>query len=229
MNKRKRIFNNNFSGTEKRRGRWPSEAREIFVISIRQQRRLDFISRAGAIKRHINAWIGVNGEHLTEQEIHKHNPELSRGKIGCFLSHRTIWRRMVSDKLQHALILEDDCIIVRLSHTARRIKQAIATLNKENIHWDVLLIGRNKKKRQDQKRIGAGLVRTGPFWGMYGYIIKQNAAQILLQQEGVKNFQVPCDVLLSNLNDTNQLKVFAVNPCIVTYDKGYVSDTANIK
>lgn len=34
--------------------------------------------------------------------------EIGRGEIACFLSHRALWRRMVEEGLDQALILEDD-------------------------------------------------------------------------------------------------------------------------
>jgi glycosyl transferase, family 25 len=44
-----------------------------------------------------------------------HNPQypfpLSTGEIGCFLSHRACWRRIIDDGLQYALIAEDDLAI----------------------------------------------------------------------------------------------------------------------
>lgn len=36
---------------------------------------------------------------------------LSMGEIGCFESHRSVWRHMVENELQAALILEDDVAI----------------------------------------------------------------------------------------------------------------------
>ena len=36
--------------------------------------------------------------------------ELRPGEIGCFLSHRKFWERVVQDKLSHAFVLEDDIL-----------------------------------------------------------------------------------------------------------------------
>ena len=37
---------------------------------------------------------------------------ISRGELACFLSHRAIWQRMVDERIDQALILEDDVALV---------------------------------------------------------------------------------------------------------------------
>lgn len=60
----------------------------------------------------------VDGHSLSPEEVsqyyarNRHEPrypfELKRGEVGCFLSHRKCWRRIVDENLDAALILEDD-------------------------------------------------------------------------------------------------------------------------
>jgi len=63
-------------------------------------------------------WDAVDGASLTEEEIAAvytpglHAPRypfpLSRGEVGCFLSHRAIWKNIVDSSLDFGLVLEDD-------------------------------------------------------------------------------------------------------------------------
>jgi glycosyl transferase family 25 len=78
----------------------------------------------------------VHGESLSAEElaasydrrkaIHLFNRELSKGELGCALSHLSIYRKMVEEDIPHALILEDDARILdedlaaTLSALARR-------------------------------------------------------------------------------------------------------------
>lgn len=65
----------------------------------------------------------VDGRSLSAEEVsrvyarNRHEPpypfELQRGEIGCFLSHRKCWRRLVDEDLDAALILEDDIEVDR--------------------------------------------------------------------------------------------------------------------
>lgn len=62
----------------------------------------------------------VNGSLLTEQETRFVNQEqfllntkrkITNGEIGCAMSHRLIWQKMLDDNLDYALILEDDVVL----------------------------------------------------------------------------------------------------------------------
>mgnify|MGYP001274586481 CR=1 FL=1 len=61
----------------------------------------------------------VNGTHLCKEEIDKITSiepvfrpkypfKLNSGEIGCFLSHKKAWQKIVDDKLSAGLIIEDD-------------------------------------------------------------------------------------------------------------------------
>ncbi len=60
----------------------------------------------------------VDGDALSEEERNKvyrrqlHSPRypfrMKPAEIGCFLSHRNVWQRIVDDNLDTALVLEDD-------------------------------------------------------------------------------------------------------------------------
>jgi len=64
----------------------------------------------------------VHGESLSAEElaasydrkkaINLFNRELSKGEIGCALSHLSIYKRMIAEDIPHALILEDDARIL---------------------------------------------------------------------------------------------------------------------
>lgn len=91
-----------------------------FVISLHRSRQR---------RRHVQRLIkscpvpcqrldAVDGYRLDEEEIaevyrpKRHRPhypfELSPGEIGCFLSHRRVWQKMVDELISSALVLEDD-------------------------------------------------------------------------------------------------------------------------
>lgn len=60
----------------------------------------------------------VDGKLLSPDELNRwlrpraHSPaypfELNAGEVGCFLSHRAIWQRMVNEGWQQCLVVEDD-------------------------------------------------------------------------------------------------------------------------
>jgi glycosyl transferase family 25 len=61
--------------------------------------------------------FGVDGRKLSQEKINivydtekakKYDGELSRGEIGCALSHRLAYERMIKNNIERAIILEDD-------------------------------------------------------------------------------------------------------------------------
>jgi glycosyl transferase family 25 len=61
---------------------------------------------------------------LNRQQYHS---LLTLGEIGCYLSHRKVWQKIVDEQLDFALVLEDDFInntdISELVHNVAQIKQ----------------------------------------------------------------------------------------------------------
>ena len=64
----------------------------------------------------------VDGRKLSESELLKWRQrerpfwdwtthELTPGEIGCFLSHREFWQKVVDERLSHAFVLEDDILL----------------------------------------------------------------------------------------------------------------------
>lgn len=58
------------------------------------------------------------------------------GMLGCFLSHKQLWERVVKNKWANALILEDDFVIAK--HITTTLP---AALEKIPADWDILYLG----------------------------------------------------------------------------------------
>ncbi len=91
-----------------------------YIISMRRaEERFEHVQRVIAkcpIACH--RWDAVDGRLLSDASVadvyrkglHRpHYPfELTRGEIGCFLSHRSVWQQIIDAGLPGALVLEDD-------------------------------------------------------------------------------------------------------------------------
>lgn len=92
----------------------------IYVISLAhaQDRRADITCRLTAAGVDYEITEAVDGAELNLdgyqdrliQDLHLQSKgrELSRGEIGVFLSHYNLWKKMVTEQIPFALILEDD-------------------------------------------------------------------------------------------------------------------------
>ena len=61
------------------------------------------------------------------------------GVIGCFLSHRKFWQRVVDLNLHSAIVFEDDIQLVEDFKT--KLILNMQRLRQDNITYDVLLLG----------------------------------------------------------------------------------------
>lgn len=88
----------------------------------------------------------VDGRNLTKSELISNSTKFGRyfmtkGMIGCFLSHRNCWRECVESN-QPLLVFEDDVILSKSGEFSQKVSMALAALDKETgQNWDVLLLG----------------------------------------------------------------------------------------
>ncbi|GLP95587.1 glycosyltransferase family 25 protein [Paraferrimonas sedimenticola] len=88
---------------------------------------------------------GIDGSHLSESEVaqytspnlsaQQYHRELSRGEIGCYLSHRKAWQTIVDRQLPYALVLEDDFEVIG---NVDKAFEAIEKLDASEQSWDCI-------------------------------------------------------------------------------------------
>lgn len=98
----------------------------------------------------IDRVAGIDGKQLTEAELYKHYDAqhntknyfktLNPGEIGCYLSHRKVWQKMIDDNIDFALILEDDALC------DKRLPTAIQRLAPSHQEWDVIKLFSKRKQ-----------------------------------------------------------------------------------
>ena len=96
---------------------------KTYVINLRRsQTRREFMSeQLDRLGISYDFFSAVDGRALSEQDVNSQcdfrwmrryeGRVLSRGEIGCCLSHVGVYRKMVADKVPVALILEDDTVL----------------------------------------------------------------------------------------------------------------------
>lgn len=175
------------------------------IISIRQWRK-DNCERElpPMILRSVVAYVGVNGAQL------KVNPSIhmSRGKQGCFLSHQQAWRYFVNHNIQRGVVLEDDARVINVSN----VHKILEYLDTHRPQWNILLLGKNKRKHKGFKDYVAQvhIHRPKAFWGLFSYIINYQTCVRLLKELNVA-MDLPIDVVISRMNLSNTLNVYATH------------------
>jgi GR25 family glycosyltransferase involved in LPS biosynthesis len=211
---------------------WPTN--DVFVISIREERLRHFRTRMYPIVPLVRSWSGVNGELLDLPTLKREgllakDAELGRGQVGCFFSHRFIWQYVADNNIPYALVMEDDAKWADRYQDARRlVTRKLAYLNQYQPNWDILLLARSPNKRENQYKVTAGIRKTGPFFGLFAYIVSSRGALKLMKDNRVKTPCEPVDVVVSDMAAEGTLEVFALVPEACGYLTSLESDTDGI-
>uniref|UniRef100_A0A8C9TBH8 Procollagen galactosyltransferase 2-like n=1 Tax=Scleropages formosus TaxID=113540 RepID=A0A8C9TBH8_SCLFO len=166
--------------------------------------------------------------------------ELTRGEVGCFLSHHHIWTQVRG--LRQVLVLEDDVRFEpRFKSRLRDVMRDVAGLQ---LDWDLIYVGRKRLQERSSEKAVQGarnLVEAGYSYWTLGYALSLGGARKLLQAEPLGRM-LPVDEFLPVMFDKHpkqqylehfeprDLRAFSVEPLLLfpthyTGEPGYVSDT----
>lgn len=151
---------------------------------------------------------------VEKTSIRKHHYDLTRGAVGCYLSHLSIYKKIVESKIDYGIIFEDDSIIS--SDFYARLQYGLTQIPDD---WDIFLLGLTCLKCD----IKSEYITVNRFWGTHGYIIKnKSAAKLVEYLDRPLSKQIDAD--LSLLIKREIIKVYSINPLIVVQDGIFTSD-----
>lgn len=159
---------------------------------------------SGVVGKSVDPSEHLSKEALTElEDLEKNkrkqfNYQLTRGAIGCFLSHILIYRRIVDDGDDSVtLVLEDD---IDFKPTVRKqIEKALQGVDGTDDPWDIYLLGWHRKSP------GSGDVSY--FWGTYGYLIRPSGAAKILAEVESEGLDGQIDAVLSRMQQKGGLVI----------------------
>lgn len=156
---------------------------KTFVINLEREpiKRKYIIQECQKLKLNFELYNAIDGYKLTENYI-KENvfdyPEcnLTKGEIGCALSHINVYKKIIEEDLPYALILEDDAILnielpKFLSCFEKQKKEGITLLTADFYYCE------NKKFNIDNFEVFKVLKAVRAT----GYIITNNTAKKLVK------------------------------------------------
>jgi len=160
----------------------------------------------------IQEWLtpeAVEELHRVEKKGYRtHHYQLTRGAVGCFLSHYTLAKQLLSDKRNdYYVILEDDSIID--PNGFKTIQEAMVNVPE---NWDIVLFG---FIRIINPVSYGNFIQPSGFWGLHGYVINKKGAKNLIDE--VENIRVDgqLDAYISRMIQQKKMNVYAYkNPII---------------
>lgn len=138
----------------------------------------------------------LNAEKLGYRQRHY---ELTRGAVGCHLSHVAVWQRLLQSDKSMAMVCEDDAVLQ--ADLLRKTKRAIQGMPDD---WDILLLGYWCVKCEKE---GQHWIRMNRFFGLHCYMIKATAVNKIAAYGGDRIGQ-QIDSMLSDMCSENRLTVY---------------------
>ncbi|XP_006816484.1 procollagen galactosyltransferase 2-like, partial [Saccoglossus kowalevskii] len=142
---------------------------EIYMINLlrRPDRRERMVAAFDLLGIDATLVDAVDGQELTDEKVLElgikmlpgfadpyHGRELTKGEIGCFLSHYNIWQEVVSKNYSKVMVLEDD---VRFKFKfLERLNAMMAELKELHINWDIVAILEETKEAQKFRKRQSG-------------------------------------------------------------------------
>ena len=126
---------------------------------------------------------------------------LTRGAVGCAMSHLECLRRFLATDKQYALIFEDDAVVAfRLGAAIHRTLQSVGH------EWDVLLLG--------YYCLNCDVNSASHFFGLQSYMVTREGARKILRGCGPP-FSVQIDSRMSQLAQTGYLRIARASESVV--------------
>uniref|UniRef100_A0A7N6BHD2 Glycosyl transferase family 25 domain-containing protein n=1 Tax=Anabas testudineus TaxID=64144 RepID=A0A7N6BHD2_ANATE len=229
---------------------------EIYLINLRrrQDRRDRMLFSLNELEIDVKVVDAVDGNALNSSDIKilgvdllpgYYDPfsgrTLTKGEVGCFLSHFYIWKEIVDTQMDKALIFEDDARFQ--ANFKRRVLRLMDEVEQVELDWDIIYFGRKQVNPGNEEAVENvhNLVVAGYSYWTLSYAISQQGAQKLLNAEPLSKM-LPVDEFLPIMYDKHpnedykshfpnrNLQAFStrpllVQPCHYAGDPEWVSDT----
>ncbi|MCI4377920.1 hypothetical protein PGIGA_G00208690 [Pangasianodon gigas] len=230
---------------------------EIYIINLmrRMDRRERMLRTLDVLGIEVTLTDAVDGKALNSSQLQVLGIEmlpsyqdpysgrvLTKGEIGCFLSHYNIWKQVVERKQRQVLMLEDD---IRFEPNFKsRLNTITEDIRQKQLQWDLIYVGRKRLQVKNPERWVKGiknLVYPDYSYWTLGYILSLQGAKKLLEAKPLGKM-LPVDEFLPvmfNKHPTEEylvhfkqrdLLAFSVEPLLLypthyTGEPGYSSDT----
>jgi GR25 family glycosyltransferase involved in LPS biosynthesis len=138
--------------------------------------------------------------------------ELTRGAVGCFMSHTTLYKKLLDDR-EHDfyLIFEDDAFVPQSV-----IKPLQLYLDNAPYDWDIIVFGVIREVI-DQKGKLFDKVKT--WWGLFGYAInKKGAKKFVNELNQKKRIDKQIDSMMSMMIQEKKLNVYSSSVHLIKHD-----------
>uniref|UniRef100_A0A8B9F7M1 Glycosyl transferase family 25 domain-containing protein n=1 Tax=Amazona collaria TaxID=241587 RepID=A0A8B9F7M1_9PSIT len=156
---------------------------------------------------------------LGSRDLYSSRP-LTRGEIGCFLSHCYMWKEVVNRELEKMLVIEDN---VCFEHQfKRKLMKLMGDIQQAQLDWELIYIGWKRMQVQEPEKAVPNvtiLVEADYSYWMLGYAVSFQGAQKLIRAAPFSKM-LPVDeflpVMYNKHPESRDLKTFSAEPLLET-------------
>lgn len=151
-----------------------------------------------------------------------HHHSITRGGLGCFLSHYYLAKKLVQDKsVDSYLILEDDTTL--FPTTYKKITKAMEQIPDD---WDMVLF---YTIRAVGKRENEQFNRLKSFWGLNCYMLNKRGAEKLVKEVEETKIDGQIDSYLSRMIQQSKMHVYSSQKHLVMPNSSETNIQARLK
>ena len=192
--------------------RWASFSRRIRECDLDHQKMLVFEGVDGnavSLSQHLTSKALQEVLRNERMKFRQKHYELTRGAVGCFLSHVSVWRDFLNGPYDAALVLEDDAVPQQF--VARAIQSMMMPAS-----TDILLLGHYCNTCSAS--MCGDLLKVKRFFGLQGYIITRQGAKKILDQKDIRWIGKQIDSVLSDLASDGIINIYATQEQLIVQD-----------
>lgn len=181
---------------------------EIYMINLerRTERREKMDKSFMELGLDYTYFAAIDGKSLTDEVLIQkgiklmpeyvdpyHKRPMTAGEIGCFLSHYSIWQKIVENNQDYVLVLEDD---LRFEPYFNLRAESLLKEAQEIGGWDLIYFGR-KRLQDDEEYLeeSQNFVKVRYSYWTLGYVLTLAGAKKLLAVKPLENI-IPVDEFL---------------------------------
>ncbi|WP_391529492.1 glycosyltransferase family 25 protein [Photorhabdus akhurstii] len=159
----------------------------VFIINLKSniERKEAMRQQSNKIGLQVEFIEAVYGASMSNEELTKvvydyPDCKLTKGEIGCSLSHLFIYEKMLRENIAHTLILEDDAILPNKIYNVISEIESMDDIKKPNVYLlnKVETYINNRKIKSNVLDIYQAYEASGT----HGYLINKTAAKELLEK-----------------------------------------------
>lgn len=152
----------------------------------------------------VDIFDAVDGHSLDENEVQPFT-SLSRGQIGCFMSHIRLWERIAGEDASTVCIFEDD-VVVSDDQAASNLRLPVDA--------DLMFLG-HCAEPVGEKVVGQERLHTSVYPRCtHAYLITKNAAKRLSEYMRSNQHTMPIDEILAQLINSGFVRAYSYHPAL---------------